>query len=165
MKTSIKPYMKKNEWSFLRDHLSKDKTMLEYGSGNSTLCLAPLVKKLWSIEHDKLWYEKVKQLVSHLGNVELFYVAQDLPRSIPTKLEQFKTYVDWITDKNISFDVVLLDGRARQWCAEAILEKLNKDHLVFLHDYNLKERPYYAEVTKFYDIIDQCHTMIKMKKR
>lgn len=162
---NVKPYMKREEWEFLKSHLNKNQRMLEYGSGNSTICIAPLVKTLWSVEHNKEWFDRVINMVFDFNNVNLFYVPQDLPRSNPTKLEEFQTYVDWIKDKDIKFDIVLIDGRARQWCAESILDKLSDNHTVFLHDYNLIERPYYKRVEKFYKIVNSCHTMISMVKK
>lgn len=165
MNKSTKPYMKDAEWKFLKSYLNKNQIMLEYGSGNSTMCIAPLVKNLWSIEHDKKWFDQVTNMISNLDNVRLFYVPQDLTRSNPTKYEEFKTYVNWINDKDIKFDIVLIDGRARQWCAETVMPKLKENHLVFLHDYNLNERPYYQRVQKFYKIVDKSYSMVAMVKK
>jgi len=165
MKNKIKPYMKEAEWNFLKSYLSKYDIMLEYGSGNSTICIAPLVKELWSVEHSIEWYNIVLKKTKELNNIHLNLVEQDKPRTHPTKLEEFKTYVNWIKDKNIKFNRVLIDGRARVWCAEAVLNKLEKKHIVFLHDYNLKERPYYKQVTKHYFIFDSCCSMVAMRKK
>jgi len=159
-----KPYMKSKEWNFLISHLNSEDIMLEYGSGSSTTLLGPLVKKLVSLEHDKKWYEKVLN-ENNLANVELCFVPPDSPRTIPTQKEQFLSYINWVTTRKEIFTKVLIDGRARQWCAESILDNLAENHLVFLHDYNLIERPYYQRVLDFYEIIDKCHTMIMLKKK
>jgi hypothetical protein len=157
--------MKNEEWKFLKSYLNADNVMLEYGSGNSTMCIAPLVKELYSIEHDTKWYNSVLELTKDLNNVNLNLVEQDKTRTHPTKIEEFQTYVNWIKNKDIKFNRVLVDGRAIVWCAEAVLDKLEKDHIVFLHDYNLKERPYYEQVTKYYNIFDSCFSMIAMRKK
>lgn len=157
--------MKKAEWNFFKFHLDKNKTVLEYGSGNSTLCIAALVSEIYSIEHDKTWYNKVQNMIKHHTIVYLNYVQQDLPRSKPTKRNEFNTYINWIKNQSISFDIVLLDGRARQWCAESVLCNLNEEHAVFLHDYDLSKRPYYERVLDFYTITDTCHTMVKMQAK
>lgn len=160
-----RPYMKKAEWEFLKSYLTTDDIMLEYGSGSSTMCISPLVKELWSIEHHLEWFNKVSSMTKDMDNVKLFYIPQDKPRTHPTKPEEFETYINWIKDKDIKFDKVLVDGRARTWCAEAVLKKLSTDHVVFLHDYNLSERPYYKRITEFYNIIDKSHTMIALRKK
>jgi hypothetical protein len=165
MSKQIRPYMKKAEWNFLKSYLDINHTMLEYGSGSSTVCIAPLVKNLWSIEHDPEWYSKVLDMTKNFSNVNLNLVRQNFPRSNPTKLEEFNDYVNFIKDKNVKFNRVLIDGRARQWCAETILDKLDEDHIVFVHDYNLNERPDYKRVEQFYSIIDRCHSMIALVKK
>jgi hypothetical protein len=158
------PYMTEPEWIFLKSHLNENDTMLEYGCGYSTLNIAPLVKELWSVEHDKNWFNSVVKLTENINNVKIFHVPQDKPRSSPTKLEEFQTYVDWIKDKDIKFNKVLIDGRARQWCAESIIEKLAPYHMVFVHDYSDK-RPYYKRIENFYNIVGRKQTMVAFVKK
>lgn len=159
-----KPYMKKNEWNFLSSHLDENHIMLEYGSGNSTLHLAKKVKKLMSIEHDYTWYNHVLELTKEFDNIELILIEPNKPRTLPTKYEEFQDYINYIENVSLSFDRVLIDGRARQWCAEKILNRLNDNHIVFLHDFS-EERPHYKSVLKYYDIIDSCESLVAMVKK
>ncbi len=54
---------------FLTPRLSKEITVFEFGSGNSTLFFAERVKKVISIEHNKDWYQIVNK--TKPDNVEL----------------------------------------------------------------------------------------------
>lgn len=48
----------------LRERLSSDLTVFEYGSGASTLFFSKRCKHVTSIEHDKNWFNKIKSLIS-----------------------------------------------------------------------------------------------------
>jgi hypothetical protein len=46
---------------FISDKLNKNMDIFEYGSGNSTLWYAEKVNSVTSVEHNKIWYEKIKK--------------------------------------------------------------------------------------------------------
>jgi protein-L-isoaspartate O-methyltransferase len=46
---------------FLRQRLTKNMLLFEYGSGYSTLFFSKLVKKVVSVEYDKDWYERMSK--------------------------------------------------------------------------------------------------------
>ena len=47
------------------------------------------------------------------------------------------------------FDKVLIDGRARAFCAEYVLKYLHADSLVFIHDYHDRFF-YHGTIEKYY---------------
>lgn len=61
--------MPKEEENFFLSHLKSDHKVLEYGSGESTKQIAERVDSVLSIEHQKNWYEKVKNEIPN--NVEI----------------------------------------------------------------------------------------------
>jgi len=164
----LQPMMKANEWEFLSSSLQKDHVMLEYGSGSSTSFISSYVKKLYSVEHDRDWYKKVKDQTKHLPNVEMIHVAPNTnkPGKLkPAQYDWFVDYINWPKTQNTIFDVVLIDGRARQWVAESILDNIRDDSLVFIHDYGKRKRPRYDRVLEFYDVVEEVHTMVQLKKK
>jgi hypothetical protein len=162
---NIKIWMSNGEINLIKKYLNPNMTMLEWGSGGSTLEFSKLVKEYISIEHDHAWYLKIKKELNNrnLNNVDYHYIPNDLPRSYPhTKEEEFRSYIDlpWTFPNPYHYDVVLIDGRGRNWCAEYIRDLLNPQAIVFIHDW---DRPKYHEVLQWYKIIDQCDKLVALQ--
>ena len=170
------PMMRPAEWEFLRSYLKKDMIMLEYGSGHSTRIYSNYVKTLYSIEHHYGWYHKIKKEVRDLDNVNCVYVPPNIMmpgRMAPSKKEWFIDYINWPKTISQMFDIVMIDGRARQWVAESILGNITENSLVFLHDYTdywpenkprIKRRRY-NRILNFYDIVDAQDTLALLRKK
>lgn len=123
---------------FLDTILNKEMQVFEYGSGSSTLYFSRRVNKIYSVENDKKWFEylndyleqkKVNNVVSSLfeaiacPNENKIYGST----SSEYKNADFKEYVtaiDAFPDEN--FDIILVDGRARNACIKHALPKLKK---------------------------------------
>ncbi len=151
-----KPYMEDNEIKLIEYYLNTNDTMFEWGSGGSTLWFSKFVKKYYSIEHDLLWYKKVKNDIfySDRFNINYYFVKNNLPRTYPTKPKEFTDYIKCVETvlKDKKVDKVLIDGRVRVSCAKAILPYLNINSLVFIHDWVRKR---YHKVLDWYDIINE----------
>lgn len=174
-----KPEMTENEVEFLKCHLNEETTMLEYGSGHSTPNFAPLVKHLTTVDHHPEWYEKVKEMCSDRTNVEhvlvpmnkdrLSLIPEDWRKSpearfgFPTPWECVVDYATWPMTQDRKWDVVFIDGRARQWVGQFILNNLHPSSTVFVHDY--PERKRYFTLERFYDKIDVVDTLVKFKAK
>lgn len=157
----LTPYMSMEERSFIEKFLNKSDTMLEWGSGGSTVCFAELVDKMYSIEHDKNWFDKINSIKPE--NVEYYFVEQNAPRTRPTKKEEFINYINFIDTIGVErYDVVFVDGRARKFCALKALDYINKESKVIIHDW---ERPIYKEVLNSYDIIDEIRRVGILRKK
>lgn len=89
------------------------KSIFEYGSGNSSIYWAQKSKDVISVEHDELWFEKVKSKI--LKNQVLLFK------------EDNKEYEESILDMDKKFDVIIIDGIRRVECSKVIETKLNKD--------------------------------------
>ena len=164
-----KPWMDDSEILLILKHLYYTDTMLEWGSGGSTLYFPHFVKNYYSIEHDSKWFQGVKAKANEDVNMNL--VPWDSPRTLPTQKHQFKTYIEYVDKLNVEkFDKVLIDGRARGWCAEYVLRYLHKDSLIFIHDF--WQRPQYHIVFNWYEEVDsikepnlQTLVILKPKKQ
>ena len=99
-----------------------DKTVFEYGSGNSTLFWGRAAKRVVSAEEDEKWYQVLRSKLP--PNCELIFEA-DLQR-----------YVDVIRRYPDGFDVIVVDGaargRTRLKCSRVATEFLRPGGLIIL---------------------------------
>lgn len=137
--------MSPQEQQLIESYLDDNQTMLEYGSGYSTLWFSQFVKHYYSIEHARDWYEAISAKINALPNVEYQLAAVDAGyRGWPGGFtegtyEQFEEYikaVDNFKPARKVFDRVLIDGRARAFCAKYILKYLHQGSYIFIHDFN-----------------------------
>lgn len=159
-------WMHPKEIAMIEKYLHPEDTMLEWGSGGSTVAFSKKVKRYFSIEHDKTWFEKVQKNVP--DNVKMFHVPLNSERTQPTQKEQVIDYINFVDQlEEEFFDKVLIDGRGRGWCAEKLLNYLHNDSVVFIHDYF--KRPQYHIVENWYEIIDVVkdtpQTIVALKKK
>lgn len=158
-------WMTDSEKTLFLHLLNKEDIYLEWGSGGSTSIVPDHVKKVYSIEHDEEWFNKMKaELAGKFDNLQCFLVPNDKPRSFPyVKKEEFINYIEFVNDLGKEygkFDKVLIDGRARIWCAEEVIPHLNKDAIVFIHDW---DRTPYHEILKWYKLYRVCGRMAALK--
>lgn len=153
----MEAWMHHKEKALITKHFSKEKTMLEWGSGGSTVEFSPFLKKYYSIEHVPEWYTKINNEISNRGytNVDYRFIEQNTPRNPDgrqSEYENFKDYIDVVDEFNTKFDIVLIDGRARRLCAYKIIPYLNPGAVVIIHDWVL--RNVYHCVTDYYDVLE-----------
>lgn len=96
---------------FLNTFDFSEKSVFEFGSGNSSIYWAKKAKDVVSVEHDKEWFEKVNSSLS--SNQTLLY------------REDSEEYEKSILDFNKKFDVVIIDGIRRPQCSNLIERCLN----------------------------------------
>lgn len=132
------------------------KRVLEWGSGGSTRALLehfPCIETYVSIEHDALWYEKVREKVADprlqlhlrepdqpLGKVKAAKeerVAWDLKAEVEPQI--MASYVELPGTLGMEFDFVLVDGRARSFCVAAGFSLLVQGGGLVLHDAQRQE--------------------------
>ena len=163
------PWMDQKEIDFVISNLDSNDTMVEWGSGGSTVLFSNYVNKYISIEHVEDWYKNVSNEITKYPLLDITYkhIEPDFPRTKPTQYREFKTYIEYPGSLDMKFDKVFIDGRARAQCAEFILPYLKKDSIVFIHDYFT--RPQYHGVEKFYDVIggvqDTVQTIVGLRKK
>lgn len=103
-----------------------DKSVFEYGSGNSTLFWAQRCQKVVSIEDSELWYQKVRKA---------------LPQNVDYSLVEDKDqYVKAVHNHPDRFDVIVIDGSHRYECAQAARQKLHEEGFMILDNSDWRER-------------------------
>jgi hypothetical protein len=117
---------------FIDTRLDKNMTVFEFGSGNSTHYFGKRVKNVFSVEHDKEWFDKVNG--SMLSNCKLYY--KDLE----------KGYEKTANEMDGPFDIILVDGRMRVACIKNAYTSLNEQGVLVLDN---SEREEYKEGIDF----------------
>lgn len=173
----ISPFMTDGEIKFFKSLLSEDYIVFEWGAGWSTLNFSKYVKEYYSVEHDFKWYIALLKKIHR--NTKLYYVppnSSDLDWFPFLKGQKyadydegdchsFRDYIEFvhiIGSLEKKFDIVLIDGRARVDCAIEILPYLNKDAVVFLHDF---KRANYWKVLDYYYIVKIVDNLIALKRK
>ena len=162
-------WMSQKEIDTIKKYLTPTTIMLEYGSGGSTLYFSQYVKEYYSIEHDKLWYNKIKAQISNTENIKTFFCEAKVYDSRAhhhdrihatcwdelektSRYTEFEHYIQSPSLINKKFGAVLIDGRARPECAKFIYDFLEEEAYVFIHDY--WARKHYHVVEEKYKVVD-----------
>jgi predicted O-methyltransferase YrrM len=111
--------------------LSTD-TCLEWGSGRSTVWLSSRTRRVYSIEHDREWFARVRTLLAAKG------VDADSVRLLdagPEPHADSSPYVRAIDELGDgAVDVCIVDGEQRDDCALAAIPKLTSGGLLLVDD-------------------------------
>lgn len=148
------PWMRYWEIDVVEDVLRalQPRRCLEWGSGYSTMRFAGLLapEARWlSVEHDRAWHERVREMAAGLPDT---HAAVELHCAPPNRepwtdahgdgaAEDLADYIAFPADRG-PFDFILVDGRARVHCLVAARDLVRPDGIVMLHDAN---RPHYHE--------------------
>jgi hypothetical protein len=103
---------------FLRQLDFRDRTVFEYGSGNSTLFWSSIARHVTSVEHDRQWFERMRA-IAPLNCDMLFEDNAD-------------GYVNAIRSRGSRFDVIVIDGQTRLRCAQVAVDSLQEGGLIIL---------------------------------
>jgi len=114
---------------FVAEKIKKEHRVFEYGSGGSTRWYADRVNKIISVEHEAAWYKIVRDM-GLPAHVSLLQRGLD------------QGYADAILEQEGDFDLVIIDGRQRNACLRAALQKLSHTGIILFDN---SEVPDYAE--------------------
>lgn len=137
------PYMKFKEIDLMLEVLRNRQPMrvLEYGCGFSTMYFPQFLPKgaEWvSIEHDREWFEIMRREIEGYNKVSLNFVAADSDDyKHQGDYSVFKSYVDFPLQLE-PFDMVLVDGMAREDCIKRAGKLLKNGGFLMVHDANRK---------------------------
>ena len=162
------PHMSTNEINMFKTYLQKAAIYFEYGSGGSTyFAVNNGVKKIYSVESDPQWTDKLKQ---QLNNDIVSFIHIDIGSTgawgYPTTSDNISNYplyskaIDQITEK---IDLVLVDGRFRVACICRSLLKLDPNSFILVHDF--WNRPQYHVVLPYLDVIDRVDSLAVFKPK
>ncbi len=98
-----------------------DKSVFEFGCGNSSKFWAARAKKVVSIEDNLKWFEKWQtELVA--PNLQVLW------------RDEGEIYENAILETDENFDVIIVDGKRREKCCETACKRLAKGGIIILDD-------------------------------
>lgn len=115
----------------------KDKLMLEWGSGGSSVFFSKRIKQLTSIEHNQEWYKTIKS--KKLKNHQIFFKQQHEYATFPLELAT-------------KFDIIVVDGIERENCVKTAINLLTSNGLIILD--NSERHPDLCQVLRENDFIE-----------
>jgi len=121
------PWMNYAVIHLLKERLTKNMNLFEYGSGSSTLFFSQLVGFVRSVEYDQSWFQKVTSEMPE--NVDLLFREKD----------ENGLYCRTISESPELYDVVLVDGRDRVNCIKHSVKKLKDRGVIILDDSSREE--------------------------
>ena len=153
-----KPWLPFKAANWLRRYVTRRMDVFEYGSGGSTIFLANLAGRVYSVEHDRNWYAIVSSTLARRGitncscelrephSIARSSFAADCSRGSDLMFDErewefpgmtFEAYVKTIdAHPDESLDLVLVDGRARAACLERAIPKIRKGGALMLDNSN-----------------------------
>jgi hypothetical protein len=153
------PWITFRSRAFLAKIINRRSCIFEYGSGGSSLYFAKRVGQITSVEHDPLWFAKLKHVIEEKGIVNWQgYLVEPEPLPNHQLLDpsdpyayasaddrfanlSFKHYVTTIDDfPTSSLDFISVDGRARPSCILHAMPRLKKGGYLMLDN---SDRDYY----------------------
>ncbi len=150
---NLKPWLTPASIRILDKCLDPTGIGLEYGSGRSTQFFASRLLTLISIEHSPEWYDIVSSQLQQEGveNTEFILIPgiPFEPKKIKAKRNkqkfdeestQYLPYYEKVSEMDdLTFDFILIDGRARVECSKRAIPKL-KSKGIFVLDNSERER-------------------------
>jgi hypothetical protein len=133
-KGSPSPWVTYSFIDFIKPRLTKDLSIFEYGSGNSTLFYAKNVRRVVSVEHDEDWYHKIVK--EKASNAEMIFCRLDMAGEYAKKSASLDE----------KFDIIIVDGRDRVNCCKYGIDGLTDKGVIVLDD---SERKNYIEARIF----------------
>jgi hypothetical protein len=142
------------EAAFVREEYRAGRTILEYGSGGSTVLAATVGCHVISVESDKKWAKRLAVHLAQISDKAKVHYADIGPTGawgMPIKLGEYATFHRyalsvWDRPDFKEPDLVLIDGRFRASCLVAVLLRAKKPTTVLFDDY--AKRSYYHGVEK-----------------
>lgn len=107
---------------FIKDRINKEQHIFEYGSGNSTIFYAERAGTVTSVEHDKGWFDSIRN--SSPANAELIFC----------ELETDGEYAKKAASLGRKFDIIIVDGRDRVNCCKYGVDALSPSGVIVLDD-------------------------------
>lgn len=173
----MEPYLKPNDKQMFYKYLQTATHYFEYGSGGSTYQAASSenIQKVYSVESDFEWHNKLKEILHDKTNISFFYNEMDAspndwgnpgPKSTPVQWEQYSSYYPQLPpEERRKVDFILVDGRFRVACCLKSFAYMSDSCILAFDDFGY--RPFYHIVLDFFRIIDvtQDNNMVILQKK
>jgi len=103
---------------FLKQFDFSEKSVFEWGSGNSSFFWSIRTKEVISVEDDKKWFDLINN--NKLDNQKVILH------------ERKDDYINSILDENKNFDIIIIDGKYRYESSKNAIKCIGKNGLIIL---------------------------------
>lgn len=169
----MKPSFATHDLELFRKYLARARIYLEWGSGGSTVEASSQssIQKIYSIESDPSWIEKIKPFLQSPVNF-VFIDLQVKPNSFgypssKTPVQRKMAYSNVIHKfkKEDDVDTILIDGRFRVACCLKSFSHINDSCVILFDDF--LNRPHYHVVLKYFTILESTpdKRMVVLQKK
>lgn len=109
--------------------LKREHLVFEFGSGSSTVWLADRVAQVHSVEHDQAWEQKVRPRLP--ANASLSFVRTAVGDADALDDDP---YLSPLLQEGRPFDLIVVDGLARNACVRKSFDHLAEGGMILLDD-------------------------------
>lgn len=173
----LTPVMSANELALFATLLSSASSYVEFGSGGSTLLAAqtPNVRRIWSVESDASWVDKIERHPSIAEAVALKRLSLLRIDIGPTgvyghpidrsRAATWPAYYERVFEDPdvLGTDLFLVDGRFRVACLINTLLHCRPGATIVVHDF--WDRPHYHVALRFTDWVASADTMAVLRPK
>jgi hypothetical protein len=103
---------------FIEPRLKKEFDVFEFGCGNSTYWYAKKVNSIRSVEHNKMWMDKIFSLLPANATI------------VNQSLTVDGDYAKEVLRDNRNYHIIIIDGEDRNNCLKHSISKLKKDGVI-----------------------------------
>ncbi len=116
------PWIAYTSIKILSKHLNPQSRVLEFGSGMSTLWYAMHAGRVYSVEDNKLWFDKINHIIKEkkLNNITYMYTHDHY---------EYCTFCNSDTE---GFDLIMIDGKYRSMCIENVFKLVRPGGIIYL---------------------------------
>jgi hypothetical protein len=171
------PELSENDMKMFYRYLDKATVYFEYGSGGSTYQanLKPNIQKIYTVESDKTWINKLNSLIEN--NTKITYIYNEMGtkpntwgypsgRCLKTSLANYSEHICNLTiEERRKIDLVMIDGRFRVACCLKCFDVINDCCYVIFDDFLHRKK--YHIILDYYDIIEKTENkrMVVLRKK
>ena len=123
-----RPWLTYGATRYLAKHVA-DRDVFEFGAGMSTLWFAKRCRSVTSVEHNANWHHMISRRLAAHTNVDI-QLIEDTAR-----------YVASIEQTGQNYDLIVVDGIARENCIRAALTRLRPGGFLIVDNTDRDRRP------------------------
>lgn len=125
------PWISYDAIAYLKQFLTPDSRVLEFGSGMSTIWYAKHAGQVCSVESCHLWYQKIKDVLQEkqINNANYQYI------------EDQTAYTHFMANDEQGFDLVMVDGEYRSACIANAVSLVRPGGILYLDNSDKHSTP------------------------
>jgi hypothetical protein len=163
----MQPLLTDAEFTLFKKYVDKSETIVEFGSGGSTLYMLEQGKKVYAVENHASFYNELQGQIANKQKFFYLFVntGETSEWGVPvdeTPTHQWWPYYVTIWEKiSEPIDFIFIDGRFRVMCALHALKHIEANKwncVVCIHDFTIRE--HYHVLLEFFDVVESVDTLV-----